>query len=434
MNAAADSSFGLVRDTFEVPSRGVSAPVVGAAILTLCFVTQILQLVPELEGLHLAKLAAVFAVLAFLFSRDGIYARSPVRSVPQFIAAIGLLVLGAGLAPLSLWPARSLEFIVEVFAKNVLFIYLVIHAARTDGAARVITRTLIAGNSALAAALLFAIGPIITYRNHPDRAAIGTTYDANDLALLFVVTIPFAFFQLRSSRPVARCLLLAAIAVLLGGIVVTGSRGGFLGLVVVAVAVLIQSSAQTRKYAVFAVGTGAILFALAAPASYWSRINTIINYETDYNLTDRAGRLTVWSTGVDVFLSIPVIGAGINCFPLAHRRFSETKAEIGAHNSFLQVAAELGVPGLILFSGGIAATFRAARRRRHSPAEPGDRSDWLAPAIQASLAGFVASAFFLSHAYSAVFCFLLAMGGVLVVRERRRLQEATENSEVIEYA
>lgn len=408
--------------------------VLGVAALTLCFVTQILQLFPSLEGFQIAKILTVAVVASFLFSRYGFRSRVAVRSVPQFISLFGLLALAVVTIPFSLWPSNSLEFVTGVFAKNVAFVYLLLQAAKTDRASRFISRTFVGGCAMLVIAMICGFGPLVTYQNHPDRLAVGGTYDANDLALLFVVAIPFAFFQLRSSRPLTRVLLMLAITLMLGGILVTGSRGGFLGLLTIAVLILIKSRAQARKYALAAVAAGAMLFAFAAPASYWNRINTIFNYEADYNLTERSGRVEVWKTGVRIFAEHPLLGVGIACFPVAHSKYSETRAEIAPHNSFLQVGAELGLPGLLLFVWGIAATFRIARRVRRLGGAESDESAWLASSVEVSLAGFLAAAFFLSHAYLAIFCFVAGMGGTLLIQERLRSRENEESQEEIEYA
>jgi O-antigen ligase len=439
MSTSYPSSFDidLSGDVIEVRAARRNRPsyfVLGVAVLTLCFVTQIIQLFPALDGLYVAKLIIAAVVALFFLTREGFQSRVAVRAVPQFVSLFALLILAAATIPLSMWPSNSFAFVTGVFAKNVAFVYLLMQAAKTGRAARLIANAFLAGSSALAIAMLSGYGPLVTYRNHPDRLAVGGSYDANDLALLFVVAIPFAFFQLRSSGPLTRVLMVAAIALMLLGILVTGSRGGFLGLIVTTAFILIKSRGQTRKYALATVAAGALLFAYAAPASYWDRINTIFNQEDDYNLTERSGRLEVWKTGMRILSDNPLFGVGIASFPLAHRKFSGTRAEIAPHNSFLQVAAELGLPGLLLFVWGIIATLRTARRVRKRPSEPHDESLWLASALQVSLAGFIASAFFLSHAYSAISCFLAGMGGALLIQQQMKSRQEEESQEEIEYA
>src|SRR5207247_6481381 len=82
-----------------------------------------------------------------------------------------------------------------------------------------------------------------------------------------------------------------------------------------------------------------------------------------------------------------------------------------AHNTFIQVGAELGVPGLLLFIGLIATAFRSLRRvtrlaGRSGPA--GTDLSRLAQALTAALIGFVTGSFFLSLAYHDILYTLLA--------------------------
>jgi len=68
------------------------------------------------------------------------------------------------------------------------------------------------------------------------------------------------------------------------------------------------------------------------------------------------------------------------------------------HNSFVQIGAELGFPGLAFYISVIGCAFVALRRS-------GD----LGPALTASLLGFVVGSFFLSLAYSEMLYTLVAL-------------------------
>ena len=116
-----------------------------------------------------------------------------------------------------------------------------------------------------------------------------------------------------------------------------------------------------------------------------------------------------------------MLGVGVNNFPVAEGTISplarRQERGIGvrwgaAHNSFIQVGAELGIPGLLLFVGVIASAFaslaRVARNaRRTGPAGIGVSR--LAQSLMAALVGFVAGAFFLSLAYADMLYTLVAL-------------------------
>ena len=407
----------------------------GMALLTVFFAAQFLQLFPELEGLQIAKFAAAAVAVLFITSPEQIAGRAKIRATPQLKLILGMLAIALATIPFSVWPSGSLHFIAEVYLKNVVFVYLLAQTARSARNARVIAGALITGSAMLVIAMLVGFGPQVSYKGDTSRASVGGSYDPNDMALLFVISIPFAVFMLKDSKPKGRVLLIAAIALMMVGMVKTGSRGGFVGLIVIGVLILIRSSAQFRRYSLIAVATGILLLAFAAPQAYWDRINTMINYEEDYNVTENVGRVVVWRTGLKMVAAHPITGVGISGFQTAYAKFSNSKVEISPHNSFLQVAAELGVIGFLLFTAIVFVSIRGARRIRKRALQGKEDADliWLASAVEVSFMGFVVSAFFLTHAYTAIFCFLAGISAALLAR-RRTPEKASSASEEIEYA
>ena len=220
------------------------------------------------------------------------------------------------------------------------------------------------------------------------------------------------------------------------GIIKSASRGGFLGLIVISAFLLIRSSKQARKYALIAILGGAIMFTIAAPAAYWTRISTIFSLQNDYNMNLQTGRMMVWQNGLKMIATYPVTGVGINCFNIAHADFSGTKINISPHNSFLQIAAELGIPGFILFLLIIFTSIIAARRVRRLTREEKIPQEfwWLAAAIEVSFIGFIVSASLLTHAYSPIFCFLTGISATLVARYRAAERAREETETEIQYA
>jgi len=416
--------------------KKISVFVAGVALLTLFFVTQLLQLIPSLYGIPFAKIAVGIVVPIFIFSPHLIANRLRLREIPQFKYLLCILAFAILTAPISIWPGGSSSFIIEGYAKNVIFVYLLAQGARNEHSTRWIIGAFIAGCVLIVICLLTGFGPEMSLNAREERINVAGTYDVNDLALLFVVALPFAFFMLKESTKFQRLLLLAAIALMIVGIIKSASRGGFLGLIVISVFLLIRSSKQARKYAIIAILGGVIMFAIAAPAAYWARINTIFTLKNDYNMTLQTGRVMVWQNGLKMIAAYPLTGVGISCFNIAHADFSGTNINISPHNSFLQIAAELGIPGLLLFLVIIFTSIVAARRMRRLTREGRIPQEfwWLAAAIEISFIGFIVSASLLTHAYSPIFCFLTGISASLVARYQAA-ERAQENNEAeIEYA
>lgn len=405
----------------------------GMAILTIFFAAQFLQLFPSLEGFQVAKIAALVVVILFITTPDQIADRARLRTTPQLKLMLGMLALALISVPFSVWPSGSLRFIGEAYLKNVVFVYLLAQTARSYANSRVIAGALITGSALLVIAMLSGFGPQVTYKADPTRISVGGSYDPNDMALLFVVSIPFAVFMLKDAKPRTRIFLIGAIALMMIGMVKTGSRGGFLGLIAIGILILIRSSAQFRRYSIAAVVIGVLLFAFAAPRAYWERIDTMINYQEDYNVTEKVGRLVVWETGLKMVAARPLTGVGISGFQTAYAKFSNSRIEISPHNTFLQVAAELGLPGFLLFVGIIFVSIRGAQRIRKRALRRHEADIiWLASAVEVSFIGFAVSAFFLTHAYTAIFCFLVGISAALIAKQQPKLE--AEAPLEIEYA
>ena len=143
-----------------------------------------------------------------------------------------------------------------------------------------------------------------------------------------------------------------------------------------------------------------------ASDQYWEQMQTITS-DSDYNHTSESGRLQIWGRGIGYMLQNPVLGVGPDNFstaegtlsPLAKRQQYGVGVRWNApHNSYVQIAAELGIPGFLLYVAVIVSAFRALGR-----AAP------LTSALTASLLGFVVGSFFLSLAYSEMLYTLVAL-------------------------
>src|ERR1044072_1265704 len=222
--------------------------VFGVSLLTLFFVTQLMQLFPKLNGLPLVKIIVGIIGIIFITTPHLIANRWQLRDLPQFKFLLFILLFAACTLSLSFWREGSFQFLTEAFFKNVVFAYLLAQGAKDNRSTRWIAGALNTGCVMIVVAILTGFGPEISVFEAENRMLIGGTYDVNDLALLFVVAIPFAFFLIKDAKPFHRLLLMGAMALMLVGIVKTASRGGFLGLVAIRLFLLIRASGKARTY------------------------------------------------------------------------------------------------------------------------------------------------------------------------------------------
>ena len=185
----------------------------------------------------------------------------------------------------------------------------------------------------------------------------------NSLAGTQLGTIPFLIGLLPLAPKWLRILLIGQAVAVLGIVVVCGSRTAyvaFLGWLAFRVA----SSKHRMKTLV----VGAILLTVIAsilPLEYHERFNSIFTgHEAEGSSTE--ARLEILRDAWQVFLTHP-FGVGVGAFPIVRMQmFGRTQ---DTHNLYLEVATNLGVPGIIVFAAFLLSIFRALRRIRDRTGE-----------------------------------------------------------------
>jgi len=177
----------------------------------------------------------------------------------------------------------------------------------------------------------------------------GYQFEANIFAFHQIFIIPILlFFLARFDRPrIVRPLAMAALAGSVFVIMLSFSRGGFIGLLVI-LAVLLIIERKNRTIMTIA-AVGAVILIAAAPALYWDRIMSMSeaaqNVSEDYSVLVRVQTMKVAAI---LGLKNPVLGVGIgNFIAEASRYLPFTKA---VHNAYLQIFSEMGLPGLLIVS------------------------------------------------------------------------------------
>lgn len=390
---------------------------IGMGLYILVTVGRLQELVPFLNGMPLAKIALAVALLGIFVSPAG--RNRPLSGIPLSRHLIILTFLAVFSVAVSIWKSHSLTFLLTGFLANVLLFYLLIKSADND-------RTLHFYAGTLVVAALMLVLPALTLSG-TERGEVSTAYDANDLASVLVTLMPLAVVAIFSG---GRKVLWVALSLALAtGVVATGSRGGFLGLLAVTL-YLVWVPLPGRRNGKSGKGTRLTMLALvglisvaAVGGAAWERISTLTNLEGDYNLQSETGRLAIWQRGLGIMAHRPW-GVGIDAFEAAEGM--EGGRFKAAHNSLIQVGAELGIAGLLVFIAMCLSAFRllGGYLDRFAGVDDAPRSAALAAALRAGLVGFFVTGFFLSHAYAPVLYALLGMAvAVTQVTENPRKGE-----------
>ena len=393
---------------------GASVFRVTLAALVPLAVAKVQEAVPVLSHIPLSKLLVPLMLVVLVVALPRWQVLNALRT-PTSKCVIAIAILGVLSVPLSIWFSSSVAFVINVLTPLIALFVIVSVGVADRVTARVCILSLVV--SVIAAACYILGGFRLDAEGRPYIGGL----DPNDSAALFVSTIPFATL-VASQRGKTRWIGLVAVPLLIAAVVKTGSRGGVIGLLVVALLLILRAGARKRWAYVVGIVIGAAVFALAADEARLTRFETILTPEADYNFTTREGRVQVWSRGIHYMLTHPFLGVGINNFSTAEGMLSGKRDEgfgiryTAAHNSFVEIGAELGVFGLLTFvialwSAGrdCRRIFRAAARDTSRPPSIADEEGRLAAAAYCALIGITVTGFFLSFAYHPIMYFILAV-------------------------
>lgn len=397
--------------------------------------------IPHVELLHLAECAAIVGILGLVFGRmsSGLTVSIVTPEVVGMLAFAGAMLVGI---PFSFWPGGSMHDFNEIFLKVLLvFILMVNTIDRPERLDRIIwVIVLCAGYISLRAVIDYGRGVHLVEGNRIAGAVGGIFGNPNDLALNMVVFMPFAVvWGFREGSSLGRGAALFSAVCMLATIILTRSRGGALGLVAMIVLLMIRSY-RVRP----AIPATVLVLVLAsvpmAPASFWDRMSSITDESRDPT-GSREARKDLLKEATRVFLAHPVFGIGLGQF-VNFDPDNRKEAWRVTHNATLQVAAELGILGLVPFgfliyrawsasrtarrlldaSGVPRRTGRAARRFEAVRWKPDHVLNASVTALTPSLLGWFVCAQFASIAFSWTFYYILALAVAtreIAVREVR---------------
>jgi O-antigen ligase len=371
-----------------------------------------------LRFLHLAELAALFALGALVMGRLS-RGLAVTRLTPELIAVFAFAAVILGTAPFSIWAGGAIGTFTDMYAKVVLIFLLMVNTLTTPRRIEQFTWLLVIASGYIAgrAVLDYARGINLIENGRVQGAVGGMFKNPNDLALNMVVALPLAaLLALRPATPLRRATAALCALLMVGAIVATQSRSGTVGLAAT-VLVLAALSVRRKPGLVLAAALAGMLAVPFLPASYWERIASITNEELDQT-GSREARSILLQESYDTFLAHPLTGVGAGQF----KNYSpehRVEAWRETHNVLLQVASELGVLGLAVFTFLLVRAAMASRQIKRlvkkatasSTITPEEARQFDAHrgALTAALAGWFVCALFASVAYNWTFYYLLAL-------------------------
>ncbi len=227
--------------------------------------------------------------------------------------------------------------------------------------------------------------------------------DPNYFTMSAVLTLPIAFHLMLARRRhwerffCLGCSLVTLVAVTLGA-----SRGGFLGLVAGLLFLVWHSRQRLRNLAV----AGALILPLTVISSV-SPVERFM-HPVRGDIEAEESRTALWNAGLRMVKAHPLVGIGLGNFKLLVQQYVDN-AEIDphvAHSSYVELAAEMGLPGLFAFLGVLWCSFRTLGRVRRLSSGPLLLRQ-AALGMQSGLVAYAVATIFISAQYQKIFWLMI---------------------------
>jgi len=238
-----------------------------------------------------------------------------------------------------------------------------------------------------------------------DRVANPNTFSA---ALILPLALSIAgFVGLRSA--VQRLLAVGAVGVIATGMYIAGSRAALVAAGIMLLVLLCRTGIKKEMVATIVI---LAILGVTVSASLFERLDLIITGEDSTG----SGRLDIWRVGIQGLQHFGVFGAGLNNFADVYRSYAPLGPRIegpGAHNAYLMLWVELGLPGLLLILAALGGHFAGARMARKA-----GRNTVALAALEAACVGMLVVSMFGDEVWTKQFWlpFILLMWAAYVPR------------------
>lgn len=383
-------------------------------------------------------LVLTLAALGAAFVNPGGLAKHKWMSSWQARVIIGLAITAMGSIVFGISQGGSFYFFQDAYSKTLLGAFLLMAAIRNACDLRFFVWSYVVATAVLVWLALFVFQ--MSTAGNTVRLSGLDTWDANDLGVLLLTGLPLCGLAFRTSGPLGKAFSAIVLLGIGSGIARSGSRGGFVGFVCVLFAFLISLRGTKVINRVAIVAVIIIGLAWSAPDGYWEQMQTIMHPDADYNWDARQGRRQLAIRGMQYMTSHPFFGIGVDNFGRAEATISDFAREQAgdpyapgikwsvAHNSYVQMGAEMGIPGLLLFTGLVIGCIIGPWRLRKRIPDAWQRGTederfmfQAAVYFPVAAIGFAVPAYFVSFSYPDTIYILAALTAALRASVNRHL-------------
>jgi O-antigen ligase len=345
----------------------VTVPMVTlSAFVVLTFVSQLSGV-----GATVSVAKGAGAVLIASWAYRGLAQRGAAsrESVPQGFALLSLALIG-WMCLSSTWaedPHVALSSTLRLAQGPLLVLYMA-SAIKTLRGFRAILTAYIVGATLSAVVGMAGVTQADSSALAVSGRLSGGISDPNFLAAVLIPALMISLFAAHTVRlGLVRIGLAFACLACLVAILLTESRGGIVGLAAATIVAIAYAGPIRRKIVMSVLATAAlatVYFTFAPPQS--------LHRLTSFTAGGGGGRSDLWAVAAKAFTANPVFGLGAGNYTIQeprylldiHQRLARADlilAHVEVHNTYLQLAAELGIVGIAIFVFTIFSPLIACR-------------------------------------------------------------------------
>lgn len=296
-------------------------------------------------------------VAAILFQSAFLGRRIPLGSRQHLLlGSLAVWILVSLLSGVSVGPENFAEYRNLFLVRLVMFALVTVIMTTSRHLERLVSTLLIANVGLLVTAALVRSGAFgeerITISQNFERTG-ALVQNPNELAFTLTTMLVLAIMTyLRARSLLVRTLVLALAAADLFFIMATLSRSGFISLCVVLAFLVFKLTSNLRAVTVILLLV--LCGTLMVPDALFERFGKIDQVRD-------VDRFQIMRVGLAMTLDHPLLGVGLgNYVPVfSSYNVSNMRREAPAHNMYLDLAAQMGIPALLLYLTVLAITWRA---------------------------------------------------------------------------
>ena len=288
---------------------------------------------------------------------------SDIRVPRPFLWGVVLIAWAFATSPLAISPDLAQATVVDRL-KLIAIFWVVMNAIRTERQLRIFLMIFVASF------LIYpARGAILNYLHGETlfgRAIWNHIYNnPNDLAAMALLALGAALSlsAWTAQKTIIRWAAAACAATFLIVILLTQSRGGILGLTL-GFAPPLFARLFKKPLIPICVAISIVVAISILPQSLWVRLSGMRDLTSTATIAEAdpegsaAQRWEIQKTAWKIFSDHPLVGVGLGCYPVANRRYAPNLGARDTHNTYLNLAAELGIPGLLMWVGLVVSVLR----------------------------------------------------------------------------